>query len=180
MPDRALSPTSFIVLGLLSQAPGTPYDLKARVAATIGEFWSVQHAQLYTETARLASEGLLDERRESEGRRRKTYSITDAGRAALDEWLARSVSELAELRDLALLKIFFGADPQMIAADQLEAHSAKLAQYEALRDSLRDVDVPEGLRVAGRVGLMHERAFVEFWSAFLQGKGADPPSEGSQ
>jgi DNA-binding PadR family transcriptional regulator len=180
VPDRVLSPTSFIVLGLLNQAPGTPYDLKSRVAATIGNFWSVQHAQLYTETARLASEGLLDERRESEGRRRKTYSITDAGRAALDEWLARSVSELAELRDLALLKIFFGADAQMIARDQLEAHSAKLGEYEELREGLRDVDVPEGLRVAGQVGLMHERAFVEFWSSFLRQKEAGTSPEGSK
>ena len=178
--DRALSPTSFIVLGLLNQAPGTPYDLKARVAATIGNFWSVQHAQLYTETARLASEGLLVERRESEGRRRKTYSITEAGRAVLDEWLAQSVRELAELRDLALLKIFFGADPQMIAADQLEAHRAKLAEYEAVREGLRDVDIPEGLRLAGQVGIMHEHAFVGFWSSLLQRKGADRPPEASK
>jgi DNA-binding PadR family transcriptional regulator len=178
--DRVLSPTSFIVLGLLNQAPGTPYDLKNRVAATIGNFWSVQHAQLYTETARLASEGLLNEQRESKGRRRKTYTITEAGRAALDEWLARSVSELAELRDLALLKIFFGADPRMIATDQLEAHSAKLAEYEAVRDSLRGVDIPEGLRLAGQVGLMHQRSFVEFWSSFLQQKEADPPPDSSQ
>jgi DNA-binding PadR family transcriptional regulator len=173
--DRVLSPTSFIVLGLLKQSPGTPYDLKNRVAATIGNFWSVQHAQLYTETARLASEGLLDEQRESEGRRRKTYSITDAGRAALDEWLAQSVRELAELRDLALLKVFFGANAQMIAADQLDAHRAKLAEYEALRDSMREVDIPEGLRLAGQVGLMHEEGFVEFWTAFLQrSKGVEP------
>ena len=88
MSERALSPTSYIVLGLLSQAPGTPYDLKARVAATIGDFWSVQHAQLYTETARLAQEGFLDERREETGRRRRIYSITKAGRKALRQWLA--------------------------------------------------------------------------------------------
>ena len=115
MPARALSPTSFIVLGLLSQAPGTPYELKARVAATLADFWSVQHAQLYSETARLAQEGLLSEKRESGGLRRKTYSITKAGADALQEWLAGSVSELAELRDLAILKVFFGADPTMIA-----------------------------------------------------------------
>jgi hypothetical protein len=30
MSKRVLSPTSYIVLGMLSQAPGTPYDLKAR------------------------------------------------------------------------------------------------------------------------------------------------------
>ncbi len=168
MPDRELSPTSYIVLGLLSQAPGTPYDLKARVATTIGDFWSVQHAQLYTETARLAQEGLLDERREETGRRRRTYSITKSGRKALRVWLAGSVSELAELRDLALLKVFFGADPQMIAADQLEAHRARLARYEQLSEALAQAEVSEGMRLALRVGLMHEREFVAFWKSLAE------------
>jgi DNA-binding PadR family transcriptional regulator len=167
MPDRELSPTSFIVLGLLSQAPGTPYDLKARVTATIGNFWSVQHAQLYTETARLAEEGLLDERRENEGRRRKTYSITKAGKKVLEEWLARPVDQLAELRDPGMLKVFFGADPAMIAAGQLEAHRVKLAEYEALRETLQEVDIPEGPRLSLQVGIVHERELVKFWSSVV-------------
>jgi PadR family transcriptional regulator AphA len=165
MSERALSPNSYIVLGLLNQEPGTPYDLKARVAATIGDFWSVQHAQLYTETARLAQEGYLDERREDTGRHRRIYSITKAGRKALRQWLAGPVHELAELRDLALLKVFFGADPQMIATAQLAAHRAQLARYEELNQTLRDSDVSEGMRLALQVGLMHEREFVAFWEA---------------
>jgi DNA-binding PadR family transcriptional regulator len=163
MSERVLSPNSYIVLGLLDQAPGTPYDLKARVAATVGDFWSVQHAQLYTETARLAQEGYLDERREETGRHRRIYSITEAGRKALRHWLAGPVHELAELRDLALLKVFFGADPEMIAAGQVDAHRARLARYEELSRALRDADVSEGMRLSLRVGLMHEREFVAFW-----------------
>jgi PadR family transcriptional regulator, regulatory protein AphA len=167
VPDRELSPTSFIVLGLLSQAPGTPYDLKARVSFGLGNFWTVQHAQLYTETARLAKEGLLDEQRESEGRRRKTYSITKAGEKVLREWLGRPVEQLAELRDPGLLKVFFGADPAMIAEGQLEAHQAKLDKYEALEESFRDVEIPEGARLALRAGIVHEREFAKFWSSLL-------------
>jgi PadR family transcriptional regulator AphA len=166
-PDRELSPTSFIVLGLLNQAPGTPYDLKARVSFGLGNFWTVQHAQLYTETARLAAEGLLDEQRESEGRRRKTYSITKAGKKVLQEWLARPVNELAELRDPGLLKVFFGADPSMIAEGQLEAHQKKLDEYEEVRENLRDVEIPEGARLALQVGIEHEREFAKFWSSLI-------------
>jgi PadR family transcriptional regulator AphA len=167
-PDRELFPTSFIVLGLLNQAPGTPYDLKARVSFGLGNFWTVQHAQLYTETARLAAEGLLDEQRESEGRRRKTYSITEAGKKVLQEWLARPVNELAELRDPGLLKVFFGADPSMIAEGQLEAHQKKLDEYEEARENLRDIEIPEGVRLALRVGIEHEREFAKFWSSLLE------------
>jgi PadR family transcriptional regulator AphA len=165
MPDRELTPASFIVLGLLENDPGTPYDLKARVAAGLGNFWPIQHAQLYTETARLAAEGLLTEERESEGRRRKTYKITRAGRKALGDWLKVPVKELTEIRDLGLLKLFFGADPEAVAADQAAVHRAKLKEWENFREITRGLDVPEGPRQALEAGIAHEREWVKFWAS---------------
>jgi len=162
--ERELTPTSYIVLGLLQLGPGTPYDLKNRVAATIGNFWSVQHAQLYTETARLAEDELLSEHRENEGRRRKTYSITDAGRQVLEDWLATPTSELTELRDLSMLKVFFGADLALLAPAQLEAHRSKLAEYEAHHEQLMKGDVPKGMMLTLELGISHERDAVRFWS----------------
>ena len=87
--DLRLTPTSYIVLGLLERAgSATPYELKQRVARSVGNFWSLQHAQLYTEPERLAGAGYLTERRERGGRRRRHYSLTAAGRWALAEWRA--------------------------------------------------------------------------------------------
>src|SRR6478609_9320277 len=98
-----LTPTSYIVLGLLELCGrATPYDLKQMVGGSLGNFWSVPHAQLYTETERLAKAGLLDEEREDSGRRRRTYSLTAAGRRALAAWREQSTGELYELRDLGL------------------------------------------------------------------------------
>ena len=67
-----LTPTSYIVLGLLEAADGeaTPYDLKQAVAASVGNFWSIPHSQLYAEPERLARAGYLTEERETHGRRR--------------------------------------------------------------------------------------------------------------
>jgi DNA-binding PadR family transcriptional regulator len=162
--DVRLTPTSYIVLGFVDLAGNaTPYDLKAMVAASIGNFWSVPHAQLYTETARLAAAGLLDEEREEAGRRRKLYSLTPAGRRALAAWRAEPTGELMELRDLGLLKLFFGADPKAIATAQLEAHRAKLAEYEALRAGPGE-PMPSGPSLALDAGLEHERVYVEFWA----------------
>jgi DNA-binding PadR family transcriptional regulator len=165
--DRDLTPTSYIVLGLLEKAPGTPYDLKARVAFGVGNFWTLQHAQLYSETARLAEEGLLDEERESTGRRRKTYSITESGRKALRDWLEIPVTDLGELRDYAMLKVFFGAESTMIAAGQAAAHKAKLDELETLKENFAGIEIPEGVRIALEAGLVHERGFAEFWASFL-------------
>jgi len=166
--DRALTPTSYIVLGLLADEPGTPYDLKARVAAGVGNFWTVQHAQLYTETARLAEEGFLDEHREAEGRRRKTYSITRAGKKALSAWLEEdAVGELPEVRDPGLLKLYMGADPKALAAAQVAAHKARLKEWENLKLALSGFEVPEGPGLTLDAGLAYERMSVKFWSSLL-------------
>src|SRR6476469_2355252 len=103
-----LTPTSYLVLGLLArEGPSTPYDLKRHVAATIGHFWTFPHALLYTESARLVELGLLTEEREPEGRRRRLFTITAAGRAALRAWLATPAEAPTELRDAGLLQLFF-------------------------------------------------------------------------
>lgn len=159
-----LTPTSFIVLGLVELAgEATPYDLKRMAAASIGNFWTVPHSQLYDEPARLAEGGLLDERREEGGRRKRVYSLTASGLKALTTWRGEATDELPELRDLALLKLFFGADPAAIAAVQREAHEHKLAAYEALLESREAPDAPPGPARTLRAGLAHERVWVDFW-----------------
>jgi DNA-binding PadR family transcriptional regulator len=162
-----LTPTSYIVLGLL-EAVGraTPYDLKRAVAASIGNFWSVPHSQLYGEPARLARAGLLSEEREASGRRRLSYELTGQGRAALAAWRAGTTAELPEIRDTALLKLFFGAEPAPLAAAQLAAHRVKLAEYEALIAQADPAD-RSGPRRALEAGIAHEREWVRYWEAQL-------------
>ncbi|MDQ4040415.1 MAG: PadR family transcriptional regulator [Actinomycetota bacterium] len=161
-----LTPVSYIVLGLLSWAgEATPYDLKRLVASSVGNFWSLQHAQLYTEPERLTRAGLLTETREEGGRRRKRYRVTDAGRAALRAWLAEPTGELTELRDPGLLKLFFGADPAALARVQLESHRAKLAEYEELQRSPRLQELA-GPRLALEAGIGHQREWIRFWERF--------------
>src|SRR4051794_41925122 len=86
--DIRLTPTSYVVLGLLDAAGrATPYDLKRLHAAGVGSFWSLNHAQLYAGPDRLTEAGYLTVERERGGRRRKLYELTAAGRRALEEWL---------------------------------------------------------------------------------------------
>jgi len=162
--DIRLTPTSYIVLGVLNSAgESTPYELKQRVAVGLGDFWSLQHAQLYSEPERLVAADYLTERREEKGRRRKHYKITAKGRRALAEWLKETTDELPELRDRALLKVFFGADPGPLATRQLAAHRAKLEEYERFRE-LGDEHPPNGPRITLEAGIAHEKEWVRFWS----------------
>jgi DNA-binding PadR family transcriptional regulator len=159
-----LTHTSHIVLGLLSiSGEATPYDLKQMVSATVGHFWSLPHSQLYAEPKRLARAGYVTEQREHDGRRRKRYSLTERGRTAVENWLSVLTPEPYMLRDLALLKLFFGADVGELAEIQLETHRHLLAEFEALLDQMPD-DVPPGPRLALELGIRHERETVRFWA----------------
>jgi PadR family transcriptional regulator AphA len=173
MPARTdeirLTPTSYVVLGLIDRlGASTPYDLKRAVAGGLGNLWSFPHTQLYTEPERLARAGLLKERREESGRRRKEYSLTAAGRRALDAWRAAGTPEATELRDIALLKLFLGADPRALAEMQLETHRRKLAEYEEIKGGDTGEE-PRGGWLALDAGIGHEREWIRFWSRLAEG-----------
>ncbi len=171
--DIRLTEASYIVLGLLEQAePATPYDLKQLAQISTNNFWSVPHTQLYTECARLAGEGLLDERQERGGRRRRTYRLTKRGRAALEAWRDEPTDDLYELRDASTLKLFFGGDPAKLASTQLEAHRRRLKLCEQLLASLPETQ--RGPRTAIECGIGHEREFIRFWSRLAK----DAPGRG--
>lgn len=158
-----LTPTSQIVLGLLSIAgEATPYDLKQMASATVGHFWSLPHSQMYAEPARLARAGYVSEQREEDGRRRKRYSLTARGLEAFQDWLSVLTPEPYILRDPALLKLFFGADPRALAEVQLVTHRQKLSEYEALLHAPIEHRLP-GPWLALELGVRHERETVAFW-----------------
>ena len=156
------------MLGFVAEAgESTPYALKQSIEATVGNFWSVPHSQLYAEPARLAAAGYLSERQESGGRRRKTYALTARGRRALERWRDEPTDQLPELRDLSLLKMFFGGDPRSLARAQHAAHRAKLESYKAMLEADTG-DEPRGPWRTLEAGLAHEREWVRFWSRLAE------------
>jgi PadR family transcriptional regulator, regulatory protein AphA len=169
----SLTPTSYLVLGLVAHmGPVTSYEMKQRVAISIGYFWHFPHSQLYAEPSRLHAAGLLDEDAEEGGRRRKRYTITPAGRKALEGWLSEPTSEHTEVRDLALLKLFFGAmassgDRRRLALTQRAAHQAREAEYEALRASVVGVATEWELKTL-EVGLRFEKVMTKFWEEIAE------------
>lgn len=167
--------TSYMVLGLIELAgSATPYNLKQAVSQWLGRIWLVPHSQLYAEPDRLAKAGYLHAERETTGRRRKTYTLTEKGRAVFDEWRASVTDELPELRDISTLKIFFGAEPRPLAAAQLEAHRQQLAEYEAYLATLGPYDPSKGPRapwVGLEAGIEWERAWVARWEGLLKAGG---------
>jgi PadR family transcriptional regulator AphA len=189
MSNQRLGPSSYLVLGLLArEGPSTPYDLERHVRATLGNFWSFPHTLLYSEPPRLATLGLVEETRETDGRRRRVFTITPAGESALISWLDRPSGAPTELRDLGLLQLFFSdlasAEARLhLAEQQLAIHEAKLSAYqEDERLERRPGRSGGGQRTVEhwrgqtlRMGLLYEGAAAEFWSGVVASARANVP-----
>jgi PadR family transcriptional regulator AphA len=163
MQEIQLTSTSYIVLGLLDLAgEATPYQLKRLVDMSVGHFWSLPRSQLYAEPARLARAGYLTEGQEQDGRRRKRYELTERGQEALQSWTDTPTQQFTELRDLALLKLFFGADPAAMAEAQLAVFRRRLELYEAMR-AADTGEGPSGPRQALEAGVDYVKTSIRIW-----------------
>jgi PadR family transcriptional regulator, regulatory protein AphA len=176
-----LSPISYVVLGMVGlRGPSTSYELKRASGRTLAYFWPFPHAQLYNEPARLVDAGLLSRKREKNGRRRITYSLTKQGDAVLREWLRQAPTEIFEMRDMAVLQLFFSdfmTEDNLInlAKSQVELYRARLSEYHEI--AAHNAHRAGDRRMASLdLGQRMARAVMGFWSDIA----ANPPASSSR
>lgn len=118
--------TRYTVLGTLTYGPMSGYDIKKFIERSINNFWRESYGQIYPTLKSLSSEGLVTRTVEKqEGKPdRFVYSITEAGRDELREWLVEP-AEPDVPRSEFLLKIFFGSEIS------LEANLRHIERYSA-------------------------------------------------
>jgi len=157
-----LTQTSYAVLALFQHlGEATSYDLKQAIEVSIENFWQVPHTTAYDEPARLAAGGYLTVRQEPGGRRRKLYSMTDVGRAALQAWTTEPATSPPQLRDEMMLKVFAGADPRPMMPARRDWHETKLAELEGLLALVREADGPEGPGRTLVAGIAYHRKMLK-------------------
>jgi DNA-binding PadR family transcriptional regulator len=170
--DRRLNATAGSLLGFLHDGPLSGYELAATAQRTIGDFWSLTQSQVYRELAWMAEAGLV-EAGERGTRDRRPYAITDAGRAAFDEWVARPPGP-ESIRHPLLLAVRFGryVPPERLASfirQHRDAHAEKLRTYE-LEAAAMDAAPPSYIdpfqRATLSFGIAYERAVLD-WVARL-------------
>ena len=165
-----LSPVSYLVLGLIGlRGASTPYQLKRAASRTINYFWPFPHSQLYGEPERLAAAGLLSEEREEAGRRRKLYSLTPLGKQALEDWLATPPGAIFEMRDMAVLQLFFGEFTSRetivrLAEDQVRLYRERLAVYQTIADQYHTAPMSQRRMAPLELGIRMAQACIGFWS----------------
>jgi len=101
--------TKYAVLGLLTYAPLSGYDIRRIYADTLGNFWSESYGSIYPILKRLEEEGLATREVEHQAGKpdRNVYTITDLGREEMRRWLAQPADSVKE-RVEVLLKLFHG------------------------------------------------------------------------
>ncbi|HEV2857939.1 MAG TPA: PadR family transcriptional regulator [Solirubrobacterales bacterium] len=132
---ETLSPTAYVILGVVRGQPRSGYEIKALVDNSTRFFWAASYGQIYPELKNLAEAGLIvGSDSPTGGRRRTVYEITADGEEELRAWL-RQPPHTFEIRDEGLLKLFFAAAlPRQEALEILRAMRAqRLAVHERLR-----------------------------------------------
>lgn len=135
----------YALLGLLTDRSASGYDLSRAFDRGLGRYaWHAQHNQIYQELNRLAADGLTEVVEEG-ARGRKTYAITDAGRADLLDWLRRRPAR-AVVRNEWMLRLFLmsALDPEETRqilvdfADQMDRELAELTTLLATDTEFSD------------------------------------------
>jgi DNA-binding PadR family transcriptional regulator len=105
----------------------TGYDIKQKIELSTRFFWGASYGQIYPELKRLAAAGLVEAEPDPRGGVKRTaYRLTPAGERVLHDWLTDQGHQLFEMRDEALLKIFFG---DLLSPDELIANVAARREW---------------------------------------------------
>ena len=133
-----LSPTGYVVLGMLRLGLRSGYDIKQLVDKSTRFFWAASYGQIYPELKRLEEQGLVRGEPDPQGgRRRRAYALTAEGEQTLDQWLKSPDAVSVEMRDSALLRLFFAdnlppEDAAAIARAAGERHAGVVRALEQL------------------------------------------------
>ncbi|HLR97218.1 MAG TPA: PadR family transcriptional regulator [Jiangellaceae bacterium] len=94
------------LLGMLADHPASGYDLSRLFETSLKRHaWHARHSQIYPELNRLASEGLVTVVGQG-ARGRRTYELTEAGRAEFHHWML-NFPESGVVRNEYSLRLFF-------------------------------------------------------------------------
>jgi DNA-binding PadR family transcriptional regulator len=181
-----LTPFSHLVLGMVRLGVSSGYSIKKVADISTQNFWPTSLAQVYPELARLEGAGLLTRRSDPHGaRQRSTYSITPQGEAALRAWLGSPRMAPVQIRDEAMLRLFFadaleGEDQPKLIAQLRERNRDEKEQMRREIIPHAEALESEGVRYPARAARFSADLFAysEKWLARLEAKlvEADRPA----
>jgi len=136
------------LLGVLDARPMSGYELVQFFDSGSGWVWSAPQSQIYPRLRRMEADGLITGERTVRGSKleRTAYSLTDAGRRALLDWIAEYHAPPAPRDPFALQALLFDMVAPEEAITVLKAYieeQEKIAErHEWQAARLRALDTP--------------------------------------
>ena len=163
------------ILGLIGYEDTTGYELMQVFRDSLRHFWPVQTSQIYRELRTLEEHGWVRVTRVEQSRRpdKNVFSITDAGRAELIDWLRADNLPKYERSPLLLKTFFLGELPPEENLAFFKAVEAEASTFTEEGDETMDsvegyaatLDDPMKAlywRMTAEFGLMYEE-MVRAW-----------------
>ncbi|MFI8392685.1 PadR family transcriptional regulator [Streptomyces sp. NPDC085540] len=159
------------LLGLLEDGPASGYDLTARFERSLQKYvWTGRQSHIYPELKRLADGDLIAVTEEGP-RGRRTYAITDAGRAELRDWLLsppgpRAIRDEHVLR-MSLLSVLDLPQARELVLHHLEEADQVTVELRALADAADSEAHPRGRLRFGRLAIeygVHQYQAQQRWA----------------
>jgi DNA-binding PadR family transcriptional regulator len=132
--------TTYVILGILAIHDNqSGYEIRKTIQQTVGFFWGESFGQIYPTLKKLLADGLITPSKSGAApkQRRQEYSITAAGLACLQEWLAVPYRDDPP-RDEFLLKLFFGQE--VTPAVSIEHIHRFQQKHRRMLDTLLEVE----------------------------------------
>ncbi|WP_433381224.1 PadR family transcriptional regulator [Actinoplanes sp. CA-142083] len=126
------------LLGMLAAGgPSSGYDLAKQFEGSLSHVWAARHSQIYPELNKLEVDELATVTDDG-ARGRKVYTITDAGRSALDSWL-RTTEARQRVRSESGLRMFLlpllpPGEAVPLLRQEAALYAAQVAELEAERE----------------------------------------------
>jgi PadR family transcriptional regulator, regulatory protein AphA len=166
----------FVILGLLALRAMTVYGINKAFERGASLFYSASFGSINAAVGRLLERGwILGEEKVENGRNKRVFDLTPAGREAFQDWLNSDI-EAEKVKDPGLTRLYFmGFAPPVERARVLEAHLEKLRRtldaLELIHQQSAAIETPPGLedvRRFQRFTLDYGRAFYAFNIAWYQ------------
>jgi DNA-binding PadR family transcriptional regulator len=176
MAPADLTPSDYVVLGMVGLGARSGYAIRRSVELSIRFFWTISPAQVYPSLTKLEQAGLLLGRHEPRGNRpRRVYERTPAGSDVLRDWLNSAEPMPFELRDIAMVKLFFAdslgpGDAERLLEQVIARSEERIATLEAIRPQ-SETAADEGDRhplLTLELGIAFHEAMLEVCTRFQQ------------
>jgi len=160
----------FVILGLLALRAMTVYEINKALERGVSLFYSASFGSINAATEKMLAKGWISgEEKVENGRNKKIFHLTPAGRQAFQDWLNSDI-EAEKIKDPGLTHLYFmGFASATERVRVLEVHLEKLHHtldaLELIHQQSADSEAPPGLEDVRRFQMFtldYGRAFYTF------------------